>query len=131
METIAGLDEIVEGHPRLTFAHNDLYLYFFGPEAKEAWVGREIVGHLAKAPENFNLFDSFQGEGFEWHGELKDLYQLSGEELVGQGEKLKSLAGEALAKTWRVRINPLEMGNLKENHGTEPFKITFQFHKMG
>lgn len=123
-----GLDRIVEEHPRLSYAHQDLFIYFFGPEAQEVWVGREIVGHMAKPPQGFFLFDSFKGEGFEWVGNLKDFSNLTGEEVYSQGERLKSLAGKALAKTWRVKIGPMEMS---KNEGSEPFKIAFQFYKMG
>lgn len=123
-------DQIIEEHPRIDYAHSQMCLYFFGPEAKECWAGREIIGHMAKAPEGGGLFDSFSGLAFEWEMNPQDIAKLRDEDLLLQAEKLKGLAGGSLASTWRVVIQPME-ANEGESGPLKLGRVTFQFYKMG
>lgn len=130
MEVSSKIDKIIEEHPRLSFAHDRYHLYFFGPDANEAWVGREIIGHLSRNPEGLFLFDSYQGPGFQWETDLENLKKISGSELISQGERLKSLAGEALAKTWRVEIQGMESFERNDSAASSLGKVAFQFYKI-
>lgn len=130
MEASSKIDQIIESHPRLSFAHDRLHLYFFGPDASESWVGREIIGHLSRSPEGLSLFDSYQGPGFQWETDLESLNKISGADLISQGERLKSLAGEALAKTWRVEIQGMESLGKHKGGALVLGKVAFQFYKI-
>lgn len=126
---VKNLDRVIEEHPRLNLANTGLYLYFFGPEAKEAWVGREIVGHLARSPEGFATFDSFQSDAFCWQAKAEQLIAVSGQDLLKSAYSLRELAGEALADTWRVALSPLEPWTQDGNIHKDLPSVTFQFYK--
>ncbi len=120
------IDSFVEEHPRLHFAHNSFFLYFFGPEAKEAWVGREVIGHTSQLPKDINSFDSFKGEVFEWNLSGDHAFKLLDEQVFEAERQLRTLAGEALAPTWRLKLD-IEKGL---NGATNPTNASFQFYKL-
>jgi len=127
-QVIEQLDQFIANSPRVHKAHESIYIYFFGPEANEFWVGREITGFIPKSISEFKVFDSFRGEVLTWN--ILGSITAQGEQLkqwLLHSEQLRALAGEALAMTWRVKIGPLEMiavdQKLKSPH------ISFQFFK--
>lgn len=123
------IDQIILENPRLELANSGLYFYFFGKDAKEAWVGREIIGHLASTPEGLGIFDSFKGEVFTWEAPEKTIHLLRGDSLLDTAYSLREMAGEALAETWRVVLKPFGPWNdLGEFHKEMP-QATFQFYK--
>ena len=126
---LKSLDETISSHPRLSLANSGLYLYFFGPTAKEAWLGREIIGHLSKAPEGMDIFDSFKSEAFCWSIPQGELENISGREIINSAQSLRGLAGEALADTWRIAIEPVEPWTAAGSVHKEMPEATFQFYK--
>ena len=124
-----GLDALISEHPRLELANSGLYLYFFGPEAKESWVGREIVGHLNKAPEGFGVFDSYKSEVFNWVVPQEKSLDLKASELLKTAQNLRDLAGESLADTWRVALESVEPWTKSGQGAKEIPQVTFQFYK--
>jgi hypothetical protein len=126
---LKSLDETIGSHPRLSLANSGLYLYFFGEEAKEAWVGREIIGHISKAPEGMGVFDSFKTEAFCWKVPNESSLNMTGEDLLKTAYKLRALAGEALADTWRVALTPAEPWTPLGDVHKEMADVTFQFYK--
>ncbi len=127
-ETIQAIDDFIVGSPRLHKAHESAYLYFFGPESHEYWIGREITGFVPQSVREFKVFDSYRGEALSWsilEDERSEKWSI--EQWYQHAEQLRSLAGEALATTWRVKLGPLEMISTKS-----PLKsplISFQFFK--
>lgn len=126
---LKSLDDVISEHPRLELANSGLYLYFFGSEAKEAWLGREIVGHLSKAPEGFGTFDSFKTEVFSWSLPKEQMVKIKGPEVLESAEKLRALAGSELASTWRAALSPLEPWTQEGDVHKDLPAATFQFYK--
>jgi hypothetical protein len=127
-KALKDLDRYIEDAPRVFKAHEYAYIYLFGPEAKEYWFGREVTGFIPPSEKEFNVFDSFRGEGISW--ELAPGESLSGvtfDALCLHAQQLRSLAGEALAKTWRIKLGPLE-SHLNAESNNLPH-IAFQFFK--
>lgn len=127
-KVIMELDEFITKSPRIHKAHENIYIYFFGPEAKEFWVGREITGFIPKSITEFKVFDSYRGEVLTWN--ILGSITAQREELkqwILHSEQLRSLAGEALAMTWRVKIGPLEM--ISDGQALKSPHISFQFFK--
>lgn|GEM_PF-2305349 len=123
------IDQIVIEQPRLELANSGLYFYFFGKESVEAWVGREIIGHMAAPPEGLGLFDSFKGEIFSWEVPESVVHKMTGPLLLETALSLRALAGTALADTWRVMLQPLEPFDDFGHIQKEMPKVTFQFYK--
>lgn len=123
---ILKIDQFLESQPKIHLAHDALFLYFFGEEAKEAWVGREIVGHSTHYPEGLKSFDSFKGEVFEWTLPTAKAFKLKKNEIFEAERQLRALAGSALASTWRLKIEGL--GPLSQ--ALEKGKVSFQFYKL-
>lgn len=125
---LAEIDQLIDAHPNLHYANSDLQITFFGSEAKVVWVGREIIGHLSKAPEGFGTFDTYAGECFSWKlASEKDNLLWAYEELLNIADSCRSLAPAALATTWRIVLGPLsekQTGNMIEKP-----QFTFQFFK--
>ena len=129
-ELITECDQFIDQLPRMERANEHSYIYFFGPEAKEFWIGREIIGDLPKSDKNWFTFDAFRGEALSW--EIKDQKLLFDEsiDLQRSAEQLHGLAGESLSKTWRVRISPLEIvEDADQKRIKNPVQISFQFFK--
>ncbi len=126
-ETLNDIDICIKNSPRLNKANDSAYLYFFGPSAKEYWIGREITGFLSSSFKEFNYFDSFRGEVLSWNLDTQREEKLELSSFLTHSEQLRGLAGEALALTWRVKISPLELFR-PENPINLP-QITFQFFK--
>lgn len=127
-QSIEDIDRFILESPRLHKAHENAYIYFFGPDATEFWVGREITGFVPHSVQNYHVFDSFRGEAVTWNildSGKSDQWTI--DQWCHHSEQLRSLASEALASTWRVKIGPLEMIS-----GKTPLKsplIAFQFFK--
>lgn len=128
-ESLQVIDRFIESQPRLSLANSGLYLYFFGEESKACWVGREIIGHVARAEMGLNTFDSFKSEVFTWSLPNDQFEKLNSSALVASARQLRSLAGEALAETWRVMIDPMEPWTVDGRVHKDLPQVTFQFYK--
>ncbi len=127
-EMINELDQFVDHSPRIQKAHENIYIYFFGDKSPEYWIGREITGFVPNSVTDYKVFDSYRGEALSW--ELVDNGKVDNWNLDGwrqHAKQLTSLAGEALAMTWRVEIGPLEM--LTNKKLEKKPQISFQFFK--
>ncbi len=127
-QTINDIDSFISQSPRLHKAHEYIYIYFFGRDTKEYWVGREIIGFVPQSVHEYRVFDSYRGDALSWmivENQSSDNWTI--DNWYHHSDQLRSLASEALAATWRVKIGPLEMIS-----GKTPLKsplITFQFFK--
>jgi len=123
-KVIGQIDEFIASSPRIDKAHEFLYIYFFGPAATEFWIGREITGFIPKSISDFKVFDSYRGEAITWD---MNLSQQGFDQWIVHAQQLRSLAGESLAMTWRVKVGPLEM--FPATNPLECPNISFQFFK--
>lgn len=125
---LVDIDAFIESSPKINLAHDGAFLYFFGDKAHEFWIGREITGFLPRSVKEFESFDSFRGEALSWDLMSENFEEWTLKDWKGQAHQLRSLAPEALAPTWRVKMSSLEP------HGSESFssalpQISFQFFK--
>ena len=131
--TLQELDQIIQNHPQAHFADSNLYVVLFGYDSEQCWVGRDVIGHF-RPTGKFSTFDSYKSDGYEWESELEDIVRGDGGDIIKQAEKLKSLGGEELAKTWRIKIGPIEDSPIFTEESnillSAPFQISFQFYKI-
>lgn len=127
-KVIVEIDKFIACSPRIDKAHESAYIYLFGPESGEFWVGREITGFIPNSVQDFKVFDSYRGEVITWDmlGDMTAADQ-DFEQWILHAQQLRSLAGEALAMTWRIKIGSMEM--LSKKSPLKFPKISFQFFK--
>lgn len=125
------LDEYLRNQPKLHLATGDAYLYFFGRGSKEAWFAREIIGHQSRFPEGVNGFDFYASEVFEWKLPLEKALLLKNDDISQIESQLRTLAGEALAPTWRIKLSAFEGEKILANaHSAKSLEVSFQFYKL-
>lgn len=125
-KTINEVDEFINSSSRIFKAHDALYIYFFSEKSDEFWIGREVTGFVPSSVEEFKVFDSFRGEALSWDLlEQSNTSQWNFEQWIHHAKQLRSLAGQSLASTWRIRVSNLE-GPLSQEADSTP-QISFQF----
>lgn len=117
------LIDFVSQHPRLELANDTFILTFFDNHEEDLWMGREVIGHDSQLPAPWKTYDSFAGDVFrwEWHRTEKEFPWTH---IRACASRLKNLAGEALAPTWRclISLNNSEKSELISH-------LSFQFFK--